>query len=307
MRYACRHTRWSLLLSVAWGTVWLAAAPLAAAAPANDKLIERGAHVYRAGGCASCHTDVSNNGPENGGGVAIESPFGIFYGPNITPDRNHGLGAWNEADFMRALREGVNPAGQHYYPAFPYTSYTRMTDDDMRALWAYLNSRPAVARQNKAHELPWYARFRPVLGLWKWRYFSPGAFKPDPAQSPHINRGAYLVSLAHCGECHTPRDWFGGLQKHLDLAGTPNGPGGVIPNITPDKKTGIGNWSESDLVRYLETGIDPDREAAGDLMAEVIDNGLRYLTKEDLSAIAAYIRSRPPIEHRVRKEKQERN
>lgn len=283
----------------------MAAAGFAVAAPADKTLIERGAYLYRASGCASCHTDAENNGAENAGGVAIESPFGTFYAPNITPDREHGIGAWNEADFMRALREGVSPSGQHYYPAFPYTSYSRMTDDDVRALWAYLNSRPAVARGNKSHDLSWYARFRPLLGLWKWRYFTPGAFKPDPAQPAHINRGAYLVSLAHCAECHTPRDRFGGFQKQLDLAGAPNGPGGVVPNITRDKKTGIGNWSESDLARYLETGIDPDREAAGDLMAEVVENGLRYLTKEDLRAIAAYIRSRPPIEHQVRKEKED--
>ncbi len=299
MRFARRRTRWSLLLSAAW----IAAAPLALAAPADETLIKRGAYLYRASGCASCHTDSENNGAENAGGVAIESPFGTFYGPNITRDRSHGIGAWTEADFMRALRQGMSPSAQHYYPAFPYTSYTRLADDDMRALWVYLNSRPAVARRNKPHDLSWYARFRPVLALWKWWYFVPGAFTPDPAQPPRLNRGAYLVSLAHCGECHTPRDRFGGLRKGFDYAGTPNGPGGVIPNITRDKKTGIGNWSESDLAHYLETGIDPDREAAGDLMAEVIDNGLRYLTKEDLRAIAAYIWSRPPIEHQVRKEK----
>lgn len=280
------------------------AAGAAYAGPAADgALIKRGAYIYRAGGCAGCHNDTKNNGAENAGGVAIESPFGTFYAPNITPDRAHGIGAWSEADFAHALREGVSPSGEHYYPAFPYTSYTRMTDDDMRALWAYLNSRPAVARENKPHDLPWYARFRPLLGLWKWRYFAPGAFTPDPAQSAQINRGAYLVALGHCAECHTSRDRFGGFQKPLDLAGTSNGPGGVIPNITPDKTTGIGNWSEDDLAHYLETGIDPDREAAGDLMAEVIDNGLRHLTKEDLRAIAAYVRSRPPIEHKVRKGK----
>lgn len=301
MRGVRRGTCWSPLL----GLLGAAAVPLATAATGDAALVNRGAYVYRAGGCASCHTDTKNNGAENAGGVAIESPFGMFYGPNITPDRSLGIGAWKEADFMRALRHGVSPAGQHYYPAFPYTSYTRMTDDDMRALWAYLGTRPAAARQNRPHELRWYARFRPVLGLWKWRYFAPGAFLPDPAQPPRLNRGAYLVALAHCRECHTPRDRFGGLQPHLDFAGTRNGPGGVIPNITPDKKTGIGNWSESDLAHYLKTGIDPDREAAADLMAEIIDNGLRYLIAEDLHAIAAYVRSRPPIEHQVRKAKED--
>ncbi len=278
------------------------AAALWAAVPsavADNELIKRGEYIYRAAGCAGCHTDTKNNGAENAGGVAIPSPFGVFYSPNITPDRQYGLGTWSAADFLRALREGMSPSGQHYYPAFPYTSYTRLTDDDIRALWAYLISRPAVARPNKAHAIAWYIRFRPALALWKWRYFTPGAFKPDPIRPARLNRGAYLAAAAHCVECHTPRDLFGGLKKDLYYAGARDAQG-VIPNITPDKKTGIGNWSESDLAKYLETGRTPDGDSAGDLMAEVIHNGLRYLSKDDLGAIAAFILSLPPLERSLR-------
>lgn len=279
----------------------LVAAPIAAAAPPEGALVERGEYVYRAGGCGGCHTD--DNGAENAGGRAIESPFGTFYAPNITPDPANGIGKWSEADFLRALRDGVSPSGQHYYPAFPYTAYTRLYDDDIHALWAYLRSRPASARPNTEHELVWYARARSSIGLWKSRYFTPGAFVPSRTRPERINRGAYLATAAaHCAECHTPRDRFGGLQQEFLYAGTRAGPeDSVVPNITPDKQTGIGSWSEVELAYFLETGLTPDGDSAGDLMAEVIDNGLHYLTKEDLRAIAAYVLSLPPIEHQVRK------
>jgi len=277
------------------------AAPLALAAPPDDSLLRRGEYLYRAGGCAGCHTDEKHGGAENAGGRAIESPFGTFYAPNITPDPVHGIGKWSEADFLRALRDGKSPAGSHYYPAFPYTSYTLLYDDDMRALWAYLRSRPAVARANTPHDLAWYV-VRPALRVWKALYFTPGPFASNGG-SGRVNRGAYLATAAaHCVECHTPRGRLGGLKKDLSYAGTREGPDGdVVPNITPDKDTGIGRWREGDLAYYLETGIMPDGDSAGDLMAEVIDSGLRFLTKDDLRAIAAYIFTLAPIEHAVRK------
>lgn len=282
--------------------ILLAAAPLAIAATPDDALVRGGEYIYRAGGCAGCHTDEKSGAGENAGGRAIESPFGTFFVPNITPDPVHGIGKWSEEDFMRALRQGVSPSGASYYPAFPYTSYTRLYDDDMRALWAYLRSRPAIARPNDRHDLSWYV-IRPALRVWKAWYFAPGPFTPDRARSERVNRGAYLVTAAvHCVECHTLRDRFGGLQKNMYYAGAREGPDGdVTPNITPDKETGIGRWNESDLAHYLETGMTPDGDSAGDLMGEVIDNGLRHLTKEDLSAIAAHIFTLAPIEHQVRK------
>lgn len=284
---------------------FVSAAPVGAAdSVPNASLIDHGRYIYRAGGCASCHTDEKGGGEENAGGVELRTPFGVFYGPNITPDPEHGIGNWTEADFLRALREGVNRKGQHYYPAFPYTSYTRLSDDDMRALFAYLRSRPAVSKPNRPHQVVWYGRARSALGVWKRRYFRPGPFVSDPDKLEAINRGAYLATAAaHCGECHTPRDRFGGFIQDLYLAGTRDGPeDSVIPNITPDRATGL-RWREGEIAEYLETGLTPDGDSAGDLMADVIDNGLRHLTKADLRAIAAYIRSLPPIEHVVRKPK----
>ncbi len=273
------------------------ARPNLAPGPAGD-----GAYLFKIAGCAGCHTDEKHHGAPLAGGRRIETPLGIFYSPNITPDPAFGIGRWSDDDFIRALRFGVSPAGVHYYPAFPYTSYTGMQDDDMRALKAYIFTLPPVSQPNKPHELPWYLRFRPTLKIWKALYFTPGAFVPRPDKPLAWNRGAYLTTaVAHCGECHTPRNIFGGFKRDLAYAGTRAGPeDSVVPNITPDKKTGIGRWREAELIDYLQSGATPDGDYAGGLMAEVIDNSLRYLRKEDLAAIVAYILSLPPIEHAVR-------
>jgi mono/diheme cytochrome c family protein len=228
--------------------------------------------------------------------------LGVFYSPNITPDPKFGIGRWSDEDFIRALRFGVSPGGAHYYPAFPYTSYTGMRDEDMRALKAHIFTLPPVAQANKSHELPWYLRFRPALKIWKVLYFTPGPFVSHADKMPLWNRGAYLAAaVAHCGECHTPRNIFGGFKRGLDYAGTGDGPeDSVVPNITRDKKTGVGRWSQAELMDYLQSGATPDGDYAGGLMGEVIDNSLQHLQKEDLAAIAAYIFSLPPIEHAVR-------
>lgn len=268
----------------------------------------QGEYLFRAAGCAGCHTDEKHNGAPLAGGPALTTPFGIFYAPNITPDPDTGIGRWSEADFIRALRQGVSPDGAHYYPAFPYTSYTRLSDADLRALKAYLFSLKPVRQANRPHRLPWYLSRRPVLAIWKALFFSSGPFQPRPDQSLSWNRGAYLVTaVAHCGECHTPRHILGGFKDSQQHAGTREGlDGSVVPNITPDKKTGIGRWRAGELVEYLETGATPEGDSAGDLMAEVIDNSLRYLRKEDLKAIAAYALSLPPLEHAVRKAKEKK-
>jgi mono/diheme cytochrome c family protein len=283
----------------------LFAAPLAAAAGASptDQLAKRGEYVYRAAGCYGCHTDEKHAGKPLAGRHALATPFGTFYTPNITPDPETGIGRWSEQDFLRALREGLSPAGDHYYPSFPYPSYTRLTDEDLRALWAYLKLQPPVKQANRKHDLKWFARARSFVGSWKVLYFAPGAYRPDATKSAVWNRGAYLAeAAAHCGECHTPRTALGGIKSGMHYAGTRDGPeDSVVPNITPDRKTGIGRWRASELAEYLETGMTPDGDSAGDLMAEVIDNGLQYLRKEDLAAIAAYVLSLPPVEHSVRK------
>lgn len=291
-----------------WLAVLLLLAPVVAAAANGDTAVERGRYLLLAAGCENCHTDREGKGARLAGGRRLATAFGVFYAPNITPDPEHGLGRWSEQDFVRALRAGISPAGEHYYPAFPYTSYTLLTDEDLRALWAYLRTVPAVAQPNKPHELPWYLGFRPLLAVWKWLYFTPGPFQSDPARSAEWNRGAYLVqAMAHCGECHTPRNWLGAPRPDLYLAGNPKGPeGAAVPNITPDRRTGIGRWRRSELADYLQTGMTPEGDFAGDLMAEVIDNGLRHLHQADRRAIVTYLFALPPIEHAVRKPKKKK-
>lgn len=276
---------------------------LAAGATQAATPISRGEYLYKLSGCENCHTDREHNGARLAGGRKLTTPLGVFHTPNITPDKDTGIGRWSEADFMRALREGRSPSGYHYYPSFPYTSYTRLSDADMRALWGYLRSVPPVRQANEPHELPWYLRFRPLLAFWKWLYFDAGAYQPVAAKSPEWNLGAYLVQgPAHCAECHTPRNKLGGYRKGLYLAGTMEGPeGGVVPNITPDKQFGIGKWKTADLVQYLESGIRTDGDCAGSLMAEVIDNGLKYLSVQDLKGIATYVADQPAVANPVHK------
>ena len=275
----------------------LLVAPAFAQAPAE--VLKHGEYVFKVAGCETCHTDEDNKGAALAGGRALATPFGVFYTPNITPDAKHGIGRWSEADFLRALREGVSPGGESYFPAFPYTSYTGISDADARALWAYLKTRPAVAQANKPHELKWYVR-RPFMRVWKWLYFEPKRFVPA-GKDAQIDRGAYIAeALAHCGECHTPRTRLGAMNKDLRLAGNPDGPDGdAIPNVTPDKKTGIGRWTRSDLAEYFDSGMTPDGDFAGGAMADVVKRSLRPLTDRDRAALVAYLRALRPIERTV--------
>ena len=270
-----------------------------------DDVMRQGEYLFRAAGCANCHSDEKNKGAPLAGGRALETPFGTFYSPNITPDHDTGIGRWSEADFARALREGISPAGEHYYPAFPYNSYTQLTDADLHAIRIYLFHQKSVRQANKPHELPLYLRSRASLRIWNILFFNPGPFQPQHDKSAAWNRGAYLATaVAHCGECHTPRNFLGGLKESRRFAGNPNGVDGAkVPNITPDKKTGIGKWSQGDLVEYLETGAMPDGDYAGDAMAEVIDNCLSHLTKDDRKAIAVYVMSLPSVESEAHEHK----
>jgi len=264
---------------------------------AGDTLVERGRYIFTAAGCASCHT----HDQVLAGGRPLETPFGTFYPPNISPDREQGIGGWSEADFMRALQEGVSPQGEHYYPAFPYTSYTRMTRADMQALYAYLMAQTPVARASRAHDLPWFLSSRKLLGLWKAGRFTPGRYQYDPERPADWNRGAYLAqALGHCGECHTPRGLLGGARGNRYLAGTRNGPeGAAVPNITQDRKTGIGDWSPAEQRDFLATGRLPDGAYTGPLMAEVLGSSSMSLTAADRQALATYLRSLPPIHHDI--------
>ncbi|ROR35193.1 c-type cytochrome [Inmirania thermothiophila] len=286
MRHACT----TLLLAL------LAAGPAPAAdgAGAADA-VARGAYLVRAAGCKACHT--AEGGPAFAGGRALETPFGTFHTPNITPDPETGIGRWSDRDFVRALREGLAPDGSHYYPAFPYTSYTGIRDEDLLAIKAYLFSLPPVRRPNRPHALPFPVSQRWLLGPWKRLFFEPGPLVDDPSRPAWWNRGRYLVrALGHCGECHSPRNLAGAMDEDRFLAGNPDGPEGeVVPNITPDRETGIGRWRVGDLVEVLRSGMLPDGDFVGGAMGEVIDEGTSHLTDADLEAIARYLLSLPPI------------
>ena len=263
--------------------------------------VERGAYLFRAAGGCSCHTDVKNQGAFMAGGRPIATPFGTIYSTNITPDPKTGIGAWSDEDFLRAMTLGVGPSGVQYFPVFPYTSFTRMTSKDVLDLKAYLFSISPVEQANKVHDLQAPFGWRFGVRVWKWLYFQPGTWQPDTDQSPQWNRGAYLVqALGHCGECHTPRNLLGGLQRGRRHAGTVDGPDGELaPNITPDAGTGIGSWSPADVVWFLQTGLKPDGDDTQGLMSELIETGYSHLSEADLGAIAAYIQSLPPIHHKV--------
>lgn len=200
------------------------------------------------------------------------------------------------------MRDGVGPQGQHYFPVFPYTSFTAITDGDLADLWAYLRSRPAVRQANRAHAVWPPFNLRLGAGIWKRMFFRPARFQPNPAQSPQWNRGAYLSgALGHCGECHTPRNLLGALKAGAYLAGSLDGPEGALaPNITPDNETGIGRWSPADLTWFLETGLKPDGDDAQGLMAEAIEHGYAKLTVADRQALATYLRSIPALHNEVR-------
>ncbi|MGC2198720.1 MAG: cytochrome c, partial [Stellaceae bacterium] len=186
-------------------------------------VVSRGAYLTNAAGCEDCHTDREHGGKPYAGGRALATPFGTFYSPNITPDPETGIGRWSDEQFLRALRDGVRPDGANFFPVFPYPSFTKITDADMRAIKAYLFSLPAVRQVNRAHDVSFPFSWRFLQYAWKWLFFSPGPFRPAPARSEAYNRGAYLVTaLSHCGECHTPRNWFGATEPNRFLAGNPH-------------------------------------------------------------------------------------
>jgi mono/diheme cytochrome c family protein len=250
---------------------------------------KRGEYLAKAAGCLGCHTEEKDKATPYAGGRALKTPFGTFYGPNITPHPQAGIGRWNEADFMRALREGRRPDGAHYFPAFPYPSFTLISDADLRDLFAYLRSLKPSERQNQEHELGFFYRWRFLVGIWKWLFFAPGPFAPDPAASPVLDRGRYLVTaLGHCGECHTPRNFLGATRKDRFLAGAKD----VAPNLTP---TRLAKKGDGEVKEFLRTGLTPDGDVAAESMAEVVQNTTSQLAPADLDALVAYLRSLPPL------------
>lgn len=265
--------------------------------------IERGRYLFDAAGCLGCHTDKKNKGASLAGGRQLKTPFGVYYSPNITPDKEFGIGKWSDVEFLRALRFGENPKGENYFPVFPYTSYTRMTDADILDIKAYIFSLPPVALPNKEHQAGLIFGSRFMVGPWKLVNFKSGTMPLVPHRGDVWNRGAYLVeALGHCGECHTPRDRLGGFQSREHMSGTKSGPGGeVMPNITPDRETGIGKWPDADLKALFSIGMLPDGDFVGGGMAENVTNTTSKWSKEDMAAVIVYLKSLRPIRNQVKK------
>ena len=254
---------------------------------------KRGEYLAKAGGCVGCHTEEKEGATPFAGGRALKTPFGTFYGPNITPDRKAGIGGWTEADFMRALRLGDRPDGSNFFPAFPYPSFTKITDGDARDLFAYLRTLPPSATPSREHDLWFFFGWRWTVSIWKWLFFTPGAFTAIPAVSDVVNRGAYLVqALGHCGECHTPRNFLGGWKSGRFLAGGKGPDGKNVPNLTP---TELKKQSDKDLKDILTTGLTPDGDVLAEAMGEVVKNTISQLTPADLDALIAYLRTLPPL------------
>ena len=263
----------------------LAVADPAAPPSFDGLLVAEGARLAAIGNCASCHTAVE--GKAYAGGYPLKTPFGTIYGTNITPDRDTGIGTWTEAQFRRALREGIDDEGRHLYPAFPYDHFTRLSDADISALYAYLMTREPVAARTPANDLRFPFNFRPLIGLWKIFFFDAGTFRPDPEKSAQWNRGAYLVEgLGHCGACHTPRNFLGAEVKRKLLDGG-EAEGWYAPALTGANPAPV-PWTEEQLFRYLRTGLEERHAIAAGPMQPVVRN-LAAVSEEDVRAIAAYL------------------
>jgi mono/diheme cytochrome c family protein len=294
------------------------AAPAATPAPApaaplsaEDALIAKGKYLATAGDCISCHTRPE--GEEFAGGLPLKTPFGTIYTANITPDKDTGIGNWTEEQLARAMREGIADDGSHLYPGFPYTAYTKVTDEDVHAIYAYLKSLKPVAYTPPKNEMPFPFSQRGLMAIWNKLFLKEGRYTPDAAQSAEWNRGAYLVEgLGHCGACHTPRNQLGGERSSLALTGGTYQDAIVdsvheqeivkqdnmvrawsAVNLTSSPQ-GLGAWSVEEITAYLKTGHNIHAGAFGP-MAEVVTNSTQYLTDEDAHAMAVYLKSLPPV------------
>jgi mono/diheme cytochrome c family protein len=287
----------AFLVLCAGGVGWMVTAPRPAFAEADAPRFEngdaaRGRLVFNAGQCSSCH--ASPGQPDRlrlGGGLALGSPYGTFYPPNISPDPEDGIGRWRGIDLANALMAGVSPGGQHYYPGFPYTSYAHMRPEDVRDLWAYLRSLEPVSGRAPPHDLPFPLTIRRGVGAWKLLFFDRTPVTDDPSKDPAWNRGRYLVeAVSHCAECHSTRNLLGAIKPSARFAGGPDQEGtGFVPNITPQA---IGTWSVDDMVAVLTTGMTPDLRKASSSMADVINN-ISALPEGDRRAIGTYVHSLP--------------
>ncbi len=258
----------------------------------------KGKRIFYAAGCSSCHARPKAEGDarfELAGGLELKTPFGTFVAPNISQDQRDGIGAWSAEDLANAMMKGVSPSGEHLYPAFPYASYARMKPADVGDLYAFLKTLPAVPGKAAANELGFPFNIRRGIGLWKRLYLNGEPVIVLPEGAPEqVLAGRYLVEgPGHCGECHTPRNFAGAVDKARWLAGATAAEGtGIVPNITAGEG-GIADWSAQDIAYYLETGFTPDFDSVGGAMVDVQAN-MAELTPEDREAIAAYVKAVPP-------------
>lgn len=289
--------KYSLFLVAALGCVAVAAGtvvlwPLAAEdrpiRPEGD--VNRGAYLARMSGCIACHTDAAKGGAPLAGGLPLETDFGIFYSPNLTTDRQFGIGSWSVDQFAAAVRAGIGPSGEPYYPAFPFPFYSKFSDQDIADLWAAFQTVPPVENASKMQDLHFPFSFRPGLKLWRAMFLELSPFQPDTDKSELWNRGKFIVEgPAHCGACHTPRNIAGARQAELRLHGADGLPdGGKSPPITASQLKGRG-WTVSSLKYALKTGVLPDGDAFGGSMGEVVRDGTSFLSDADLTAIATYL------------------
>ncbi|ETR76503.1 diacylglycerol kinase [Afipia sp. P52-10] len=287
-----------VILAIAgFGVYWWLTTPAlvsASALPAYTPNVANGKAMFDAGGCVSCHASDKDTRELLGGGMALPSPFGTFYVPNISQNPADGIGRWSEAEFVTAMTKGTSPAGKHYFPAFPYVSYAAMKLEDVRDLFAYMKTLPQAAGRVREHDLPFPFNIRRNVGVWKLLFFEGKPFVADATQSAQWNRGAYLVNgPGHCAECHSPRNALGGIVAAQRFAGGPNPEGeGWVPNIT---QKGLADWSDKDIAYFLESGMTPEGDSAGGSMTRVIAN-MAQLSADDRMAIAIYLKSLPPVD-----------
>jgi mono/diheme cytochrome c family protein len=275
---------------LAWSLLCTALASGDGRAEPSEDMVARGKALTIAGDCASCHT--ADPAKPFAGGKRIDTPFGAIYSPNLTPDRDTGIGAWSDDDFFRALRFGVAPDGSRYYPAFPYPNFTKLVRDDILAIRAYLTTLAPIRNTEPSPELRWPLNYRVVMRGWNWLFFKPGILQPDQQKGTAWNRGRYLVEgPGHCGACHTPKNIFG-----ADRRGQAYGGGQVAgmfaPRLDGAERSGLKSWSVDDIVEYLQSGRNA-KSHAGELMSEVVVNSTSQMSDADIRAIAVYLKDLP--------------
>ena len=279
------------------GLYWFVTRPkvvLASELPTYAPNIANGKTIFDIGGCISCHSNDSDERTLLGGGMALPSPFGTFYVPNISQNPVDGIGRWTESQFVTAMIRGTSPSGEHYFPAFPYTSYAKLKIEDVRDLFAYLKTLPQAAGRIRDHDVAFPFNIRRNIGGWKLLFFDPEPFVADASKSSEWNRGAYLVNgPGHCAECHSPRNLLGGIVQSQRFAGGPDPEReGWVPNIT---QKGLADWSESDFADFLDSGITPNFTSVSGSMGRVIKNTAQ-LSAADRKAMAVYLKSLPANE-----------